>query len=95
LGFLLFYLTVPIRNPIEPAAVTTALERHYTPKEISVIWALDESTVRKIFVDEEGVLRIGKDNKRDGKRDYITLRIPQSVLERVYRARTKSWKVQK
>jgi len=35
------------------------------------------------------VLKIGKSNRRDGKRDYITLRIPKSVAERVYREKSK------
>ena len=37
-----------------------------------------------MFQDQPGVLKLGKSNRRDGKRDYVTLRIPQSVAERVY-----------
>ena len=51
-------------------------EQHFTPQELAAIWKLDETTIRRIFQDEEGVLKFGKSNRRDGKRDYITLRIP-------------------
>jgi len=61
-----------------------ALERHFTPKQLADLWALDESTVRRIFQDEPGVLKIGKSGRRDGKRDYITLRIPASVAVHVH-----------
>ena len=61
-------------------------ERHFTPQELGDIWQLDESTIRRIFADEAGVLRIGKANPR-GKRGYVTMRIPASVAERVYRER--------
>jgi len=65
-----------------------ALARHYTPAEIAELWQLDESTIRRIFYDEPGVLRIGKAARRDGKRDYVTLRIPAEVVQRVHDART-------
>ena len=64
-----------------------ALERHFSPKNLAELWALDESTVRRLFADEPGVLRIGKANRRDGRRDYVTLRIPASVVERVHQQR--------
>lgn len=63
------------------------LERHYSPKEIAQAWLLDQSTVRRIFQDEPGVMRIGKSRRRDGKRDYVTIRIPHSVMCRVHRER--------
>jgi hypothetical protein len=42
-----------------------------------------------MFQDEPGVLKNGKSNRRDGKRDYVTLRIPESVARRVYAQRSK------
>ena len=65
-----------------------SFERHYTPKELAALWALDETTIRRLFYDEPGVLKIGKSNRRDGKRDYVSLRIPQSVALRVHRKRS-------
>jgi len=61
------------------------MEPLYTPQELAQLWKLDESTVRKTFRDEPGVLKFGKSERRDGKRDYVTLRIPQSVVDRVYK----------
>ena len=75
----------------EGAAVSigvSAFERHLTPQEIAELWRVDENTVRRIFIDEPGVLRLGNLSKR-GKRSYVTLRIPAAVVERVYRQRTK------
>jgi hypothetical protein len=59
-------------------------ERHFTPKEIAELWQLDESTVRRLFMDEPGVLVYGKERRRDGRRDYVTLRIPASVAQAVH-----------
>lgn len=59
-------------------------ERHYTVAEIATLWKLSTDVVRKLFRNEPGVLAIGVRNPR-GKRAYLTLRIPQSVVERVHR----------
>jgi hypothetical protein len=64
-----------------------ALERHFTPKELADLWLLHESTIRRLFVDEPGVLKYGKTSRHDGKRDYVTLRIPESVVKRVHAKR--------
>jgi len=64
------------------------LEAHFTPRQLAASWQLDVSTVRRLFVDEPGVLKIGKSGRPDGKRDYLSLRIPRSVAERVYKRRT-------
>ncbi|HEY7387058.1 MAG TPA: hypothetical protein VH640_01010 [Bryobacteraceae bacterium] len=61
-------------------------ERHFTPKELAQLWRLDESTVRRMFQDEPGVLKIGRTGRRN-KRDYVTLRIPASTAARFYRER--------
>jgi hypothetical protein len=63
-------------------------ERHYTPKELAALWALDETTIRRLYYDEPGELKIGKANRRDGKRDYMSLRIQESVAQRVHRLRS-------
>lgn len=66
-----------------------ALERHYTAEEIARTWSLSTTYIRQIFQEENGVFKIGKSNRRDGKRDYMTLRIPESVMRRVHRERTR------
>jgi hypothetical protein len=65
-------------------------ERIYTPQEIATIWRLSTKTVQRIFQDEIGVLKIGSTAIRRGKqKPHVTLRIPESVLARVFRERTK------
>jgi hypothetical protein len=54
------------------------------PAELGTIWRCSTSTIIRRFQDEPGVLKIGKANRRDGKRNYVTLRIPESVALRVY-----------
>lgn len=61
----------------------THTERHYAVTEIAELWNLSTDKVRKLFENEAGVLVIGERSPRH-KRRYITLRIPQSVLERVH-----------
>jgi hypothetical protein len=56
-------------------------ERHYTPQELANLWGVDPETIRNIFREEPGVVKIGNNNK---KRSYVTLRIPESVAERVH-----------
>jgi hypothetical protein len=59
-------------------------QRHYTVAEIGAILHLSDDAIRKLFEREPGVIVIG-DSAPRGKRRYTTLRIPQSVWERVYR----------
>jgi hypothetical protein len=59
----------PIRQP----QASTAFEEHFTPAELARLWKRDESTIRRMFQDEPGVLRMGRDG----------LRIPVSIAERV------------
>lgn len=68
----------------QPLAQTQATERHFTVKELSEKWSLGESTIRKIFMDEPGVLKHGRDGIRAKRKQYVTLRIPESVMLRVY-----------
>jgi hypothetical protein len=68
-----------------PAPIATVEERHFTIAQISKMWALSEDAVRRLFRREPGVLVFGDTNPRRRKRRYVTLRIPQSVLERVHR----------
>jgi hypothetical protein len=58
-------------------------ERHYAVTEIAEMWNLSVDKVRELFGEEPGVLVIGEQDRRH-KRRYVTLRIPQSVVERVH-----------
>ena len=60
--------------------------RIYTPRELGELWHLSENSVRRLLQDEPGVFVLGDSNPR-GKRGYCTLRIPEDVALRVWRAR--------
>jgi hypothetical protein len=66
-------------NGLKPSA-----ERHFSVAEIAEIWQLSRDAVTKLFQNEPGVLVLGDTNPRRRKRKYLTLRISQSVLERVH-----------
>jgi hypothetical protein len=76
-----------IRKPHLPAHIETSPllkdERHFTPQELSELWGVSVQTIREIFKSEEGVLKIGRDGTRNRRR-YKTLRIPESVADRVH-----------
>jgi hypothetical protein len=59
-------------------------EKHFTPQELAEAWGVSAETIRQIFRDEQGVLKIGKSGTRV-KRGYFTLRIPKEIAERVHR----------
>jgi hypothetical protein len=67
-------------------AAGTLLERHFTVRTLAELWSLSEDTVQHWFESEEGVIKLGSDGAR-GKRRRITLRVPESVAERVYAQR--------
>ena len=59
-------------------------ERHFSPNELAESWSLSADTVRRLFENEPGVVVFQSLTKRDTRRRR-TLRIPESVAERVYR----------
>ncbi len=61
----------------------TALEKHYAVGEVADMWNLSDETIRRLFRDEPGVIKIG-DEERRRKRSYFVLRIPESVVLRVH-----------
>ena len=79
-------------NPTRPHWTTAPqpdhLEPHFSPRTLAEIFGVDESIIRRLFQDEPGVVKIGRSGRCDGKRDYITLRIPESVARRKYRELT-------
>jgi hypothetical protein len=65
-----------------------AFERHMTINELAKLWCVSVRTLRRWFRDEPGVLKWGKETTRRGaKRNYVSLRIPESVARRVYAQR--------
>jgi hypothetical protein len=65
-------------------ADTISTERHYTAADVAELWHLSETMVRELFAEQAGVLKFERPATRI-KRAYTTLRIPQSVLDRVHR----------
>jgi len=57
-------------------------ETVFTPDELAEQTKLHASTIRKLFADQPGVIRLGRAGSR-GRRRYYTIRIPRSVAERV------------
>jgi hypothetical protein len=70
---------VSIQNNPTP----TYLERHLSVAELSSLWNLSEDTIRDLFLPEPGVIVI--QNPRRRIRIHRTLRIPESVAERVHK----------
>jgi len=68
--------TVPTTNKSD--------ERWFAPSEIAARLNVSPDKVRRMFQHEPGVLVIG-DQSTTHKRRYTTLRIPESVLQRVLR----------
>lgn len=58
-------------------------ERHFSTCELAELWSLSEDTIRRMFENEPGVM-IFENAERSSSRRRRTLRIPQSVAERVY-----------
>jgi hypothetical protein len=62
----------------------TEFERHYSVSELSKLWFFSENTIRRLFCQEPGVIRIARQPTRI-KRGYTSLRIPERVAQRVHR----------
>jgi len=71
-------------NTLGNQSTSDTFEKHYSINEISQLWGLSQKTVRKIFEQEPGVIQVANHSSRF-KRSYVTRRIPESVLRRVYR----------
>jgi transcriptional regulator GlxA family with amidase domain len=79
-----FSVQPSVLRSIDSSSPATAFERHYSVTELAELWCLSERTIRRIFNSEAGVLRWESSETRF-KRGYTTLRIPESVVQRVHR----------
>jgi hypothetical protein len=50
---------------------------------VAALWSLSDDSIRQIFRDQPSVLEIGSLERRF-TRGYISLRIPESVIQRVH-----------
>jgi hypothetical protein len=65
---------MPIQDP--------TFERHFSVEELAEVWGVSDDFVRRLFLREPGVVIFY--HNRPGRRIYRTLRVPQSVAERVH-----------
>ena len=70
----------PENRPDKMNPAMSADERHFTPQQLAELWGVDVETIRNIFRNEPGVLKISNASKL-----RVTLRIPKPVAERVHR----------
>lgn len=61
----------------------SAFERHYTVKEVAKMWSVSSKTVIRKFGKHPEVLKLGA-AERMHKRKRIVLRIPESVVRRLW-----------
>ena len=62
-------------------ASEAAFERHYSVDELAALWGMSGDFVRRLFLHEPDVVIF---HHRPGRRVYRTLRIPESVAQRVH-----------
>jgi hypothetical protein len=68
----------------QTGAEPDSVEHHYSAGEVAALWGFNVETVRNIFEEEPGIIVLTAPSRK-GKRPYRTIRIPQSVLDRVHR----------
>jgi DeoR/GlpR family transcriptional regulator of sugar metabolism len=88
----MFRATQPNINLAQPAEANEGSiceEKHYSVTELAALWNLSKQTIRRLFQDETGVVRIGEREVRR-HRGYVTLRIPESVARKVHQRLCKS-----
>jgi hypothetical protein len=51
---------------------------------LGALWGFEQTTIRRMFIDEPGVLKQEREARRNGKRSYVSIRIPASVAQRVH-----------
>ena len=74
----------PVSAPVAvgPDGTPVFAQKHYSPAEVAAMWGISVDSARRMFMSEPGVLVIGDEG---GGRHYRTLRIPESVVQRVHR----------
>jgi hypothetical protein len=75
--------TAPKIGIVQDSQTSRLFERHFSPADLAETWSLSQDTVRRMFENEPGVL-IFENSERSSSRRRRTLRIPESVAERVY-----------
>lgn len=75
------------------ALTPLATEQHFSVSEVAGMWGVSRDMVTREFKDRDGVLKFRRSGSLAGsrKREYVTLRIPLSVLVRFHQDRTTCW----
>jgi hypothetical protein len=78
------------RSLAEIKAEPDPFQRHYTLDELAKVWHVSRRTLDSWFRHEPGVIRWGAGKlTKARKRTHVSLRVPESVARRVYRAHTR------
>ena len=67
-------------NEVAVLVENTTFERHYRVGELAELWGLGRETVRKLIINEPGVIKI----RLGRKKTHTVYSVPQSVAERVH-----------
>jgi hypothetical protein len=69
------------RNTINFMVPDDTFEKHYRIGDLAEMWSLGRETIRKMLVDEPGVIKV-----RMGRRKtHTTYSVPASVAERIHK----------
>ena len=68
------------RTAMSESPNTSAFERHYRIGELAHLWGLGRETVRKILINEPGVLKI----RMGRKKAHVMYSVPESVVCRLH-----------
>jgi hypothetical protein len=71
-----------------PEVGAIPLEPIFSTDQVAQYLGLDTSTIRRLFIDRPGVIKIGRTSAHGGRRSYVTLRIPLGVLKTFVMERT-------
>ena len=75
-------------QPTPKGQMTKKWERMYSVAELSVLWNVSGSTIRRVFGDCKGVMRLGRVVAPPrGTRRYRKLLIPESVATEQFHLR--------
>lgn len=69
--------TTPAPQPFLPPT-DSAVEQHFTPAQVAQQWGVSARTVRRLFANTPGVLKLGTKGK------HVSLRIPSRLLKAHY-----------
>ena len=67
-------VTINAHPPVYDPAEQVEYEQHFTPAQIAKQWGLSVYTVRRMFAEVPGVLKIGQKGK------HVSLRVPGRLL---------------